>query len=89
MTMEDSGNDDDNVLEEFILTFYNSNYDSELDDAISFNRVQIDTRPTQVAYHNKTDKWRERNRIGLTNLKRQRCGPVQTLCRMARMYSLI
>ena len=39
-------------------------------DALSVNRVQIDTRPTQAAYNNKPDNWRERNRIGLTNLKK-------------------
>jgi hypothetical protein len=43
---EDIGNDDD-VLEEFILSFYNGNYDSELDDALSFNRVQINSWPTR------------------------------------------
>jgi hypothetical protein len=48
------------------------NYDQEFNNALSSDRSAIlpNTRPKQASY-NKPDDWRERNRIGLTNLKRQ------------------
>jgi hypothetical protein len=59
-------------VEKFIRTFYNGNYDSKFDDKLNNDQgVTIARpRPTQASY-NKPDNWRERNRTGLTNLKRQ------------------
>ena len=72
---EDTGSVNEEILvplEEFMHTFHNGVYDQEFDNALSFDRGAIspDIRPTQESY-NKPDNWRERNRIGLTNLKRQ------------------
>jgi hypothetical protein len=73
---DSSGSDDDVVIEEsvhkFMRTFHNGDYDQEFDDALSSDRSAVvpSTRPTQASY-NKPDNWRQRNRIGLTNLKRQ------------------
>jgi len=74
---DDADDDDediviDEIVEQFTRTFHNGDYDREFDDALSFDRGAIspDIRPTQESY-NKPDDWRERNRSGLTNLKRQ------------------
>ena len=67
---EDSSGSDDE--EQFTRTFHNGDYDQEFDNALSSDRAEPlpSTLPTQASY-NKPDNWRERNRIGLTNLKRQ------------------
>jgi hypothetical protein len=67
------GSDDEEIKEEivekFILTFSNGDYDDEFDDALKFDRgVTLPVRPTQASYH-KPDNWRERNRIGLERVK--------------------
>ena len=59
----------DEIVEKFILTFSNGDYDDELDDYLIYDRVvTLPARPTQASY-NKPDNWRERNRIGLERLK--------------------
>jgi hypothetical protein len=76
-----SGNDDDSssnddeidnkIVETFILSFHNGDYDVEFDDALSYDRgVTSMVRPTQTFY-NKPENWRERNRIGLEKVKRE------------------
>ena len=75
---DSSGSDDaddvieDEIVEQFMRTFHNGDYDNDFDNALSSDRAVPlpTTRPTQASY-NKPDDWRERNRIGLTNLKRQ------------------
>jgi hypothetical protein len=65
------GQIDDEIVEQFILNFHNGDYDTKFDDALCSDRDVAspdDTRPTQASY-NKPDNWRERNRIGLTNVK--------------------
>lgn len=81
----ESGDDDDDdqmvedeiVVEKFIRTFNNGNYDAEFDDAFSLDRTIMDrtimtyrVRPTQASY-NKPINWRERNRMGLERVKEQ------------------
>jgi hypothetical protein len=74
---EDNNDDDDEekiedkVMDKFILTFTNGNYDDEFDDELSTDRgLIVPARATQASY-NKPDDWRERNRIGLENVKEQ------------------
>ena len=74
---EDNNDDDDEekiedkVMDKFILTFTNGNYDDEFDDELSTDRgLIVPARATQASY-NKPDNWRERNRIGLEKVKRQ------------------
>jgi hypothetical protein len=72
---EDTGSVNEEILvslEEFMRSFHKGVYDQEFDDALCLDQSAIlpNIRPTQVSY-NKPDNWRERNRIGLTNLKRQ------------------
>ena len=73
---EEEDNDDDEVEDEivdkFIRTFHNGDYDQEFDDALSSDRSAVvpNTRPTQASY-NKLDNWVERNRIGLEKVKEQ------------------
>jgi hypothetical protein len=57
---------EDEILEKFICTFHNGDYDAEIDDKLSSDRSPWHgpARPTQASY-NKPDNWRERNRIGL------------------------
>jgi hypothetical protein len=62
---------EDKVMDKFILTFTTGDYDNEFDDELSTDRgVTLPVRPTQASY-NKPDNWRERNRIGLENVKAQ------------------
>jgi hypothetical protein len=72
-----SGEDDDgggsesymDVVEKFIRTFSNGDYDDEFDDKLNNDRgVTLPDRLTQASY-NKPDNWRERNRIGLEKVK--------------------
>jgi hypothetical protein len=59
------------IMEKFIYTFRNGDYDEEFDDALYLDQsVTLLVRPTQASY-NKTDNWRERNRIGLEKMKVQ------------------
>ena len=75
---EDNNNDDDDeekiedkVVDKFILTFTNGNYDTEFDNELCTDRGLIEqARPTQASY-NKPDNWRERNRIGIERVKEQ------------------
>jgi hypothetical protein len=61
----------DEIVEIFIRTFHNGDYDTEFDDKLSYDRsVTLPARSTQESY-NKPDNWRERNRIGLEKVKRQ------------------
>jgi Ran GTPase-activating protein (RanGAP) involved in mRNA processing and transport len=64
--------DDEVIVEQFIHTFHNGDYDTEFDKALSFDRSVVlpNTQPTQASY-NKSENWRERNRIGLEKVKRQ------------------
>jgi hypothetical protein len=73
---DSSGSDDDvvidEIVEQFMRTFHNGDYDQEFDNALSSDRSAVvpSTRPTQASY-NKPDNWRERNRIGLEKVKEQ------------------
>jgi hypothetical protein len=69
---DDDGVEDKIFLEQFILTFHYGDYDAEIDDKLSLDRSpwHSPARPTQASY-NKPDNWRERNRIGLEEVKRQ------------------
>jgi hypothetical protein len=73
---EDIGRDDeeeigDKIVEKFILTFHNGNYDAEFDHALSFDRSEtLPNEPTQASYI-KPDNWVERNRIGLEKTREQ------------------
>jgi len=76
---EDDDEDDDEeeeieavlIMETFIRTFHNGNYDAEFDDVLCYDRGVIQlVRSTQASY-NKPDNWVERNRIGLEKVKRQ------------------
>ena len=80
---EEESDDDDSVVvtvgddddENFIRTFQNGDYDAVFDKALSFDRkddlyISLSVPPRQESY-NKPDNWRERNRIGLTNVKEQ------------------
>jgi hypothetical protein len=64
------------IVEKFIRTFHNCEYDKEF-DALCLDRA-VDRRPTAAtrtqptqASYNKPDNWRERNGIGLTKVKQQ------------------
>ena len=62
---------DDEIVEAFIRTFHNGDYDVELDNALCYDRgLTLPVRPTQASY-NKPDNWVERNRIGLEEVKEQ------------------
>jgi hypothetical protein len=67
-------NDDDEVeheiVDKFIRTFSNGDYDTEFDNELCADRGADlpNTRPTQASY-TKPDYWRERNRIGLERVK--------------------
>jgi hypothetical protein len=63
---------EDEIVEEFIRTFHNCNYDMEFDNALSLDRSKAMhyPRPTQESY-NKPDNWQDRNRIGLEKVKEQ------------------
>ncbi len=69
---DDDGVEDEIFLEKFICTFHNGDYDAEIEDKLSLDRSPWHgpARPTQASY-NKPDNWRERNRIGLEEVKRQ------------------
>ena len=61
----------DEIVESFIRNFHNGNYDVEFDDVLSSDRgTIIAARPTQASY-NKPDNWRERNRLGLEEVRQQ------------------
>jgi hypothetical protein len=61
----------DEIVNKFIGTFHNGDYDQEFDDALSSDRsVPSTTHPTQASY-NKPGDWKERNQIGLERLKEQ------------------
>jgi hypothetical protein len=62
----------DEIVEKFVRTFSNGDYDAELDDALMcpVRSVPLPPAPTQASY-NKPEDWVERNRTGLTKLKRQ------------------
>ena len=60
---------DDEIVEAFIRTFQNGDYDVELDNALCYDRgLTLPVRPTQASY-NKPDNWIERNRIGLEKME--------------------
>jgi hypothetical protein len=69
---EESEDDDDTeIVETFILTFHNGDFDAEFNDALRFDRgTPLLDRPTQTSYI-KPNNWRERNRIGLEKMKEQ------------------
>jgi len=70
---EDSNSDviDGEIVETFIRTFHNGDYDVELVKALCYDRgLTLPVRPTQASY-NKPDNWIERNRIGLEEVKEQ------------------
>jgi hypothetical protein len=69
---EEEEEDHDEIVNKFIGTFHNGDYDQEFDDALSSDRriVQPTTRATQASY-NKPGDWRERNQIGLERLKKR------------------
>ena len=54
-----------------LLRNSNGDYDAEFDDILSFDRGVIPLVWSTQASYNKPDNWVERNRIGLTNVKRQ------------------
>ena len=59
------------IMEKFIRTFHNGDYDAEFDDILSFDRGVIPLVWSTQASYNKPDNWVERNRIGLEKVKRQ------------------
>ena len=60
---------DDEIVEKFICSFSNGDYDIEFDNALRLDRhVPSSFRPTQALYI-KPDNWRERNRLGLERVK--------------------
>jgi hypothetical protein len=70
---DDSRSDEEKMknMESFIRTFHIGGYDVELDNALCYERGIIPlAHPTQASY-NKPDNWRERNRIGLEEVKEQ------------------
>jgi hypothetical protein len=76
---EEESDDDDNydediedeIVEQFILTFHNGDYDAKIDARLCKDRgVRMPVRATQASY-NKPDNWVERNRIGLEQVKEQ------------------
>jgi hypothetical protein len=61
---EESEADDTEIVETFILTFHNGDFDAEFDDALRFDRdTPLLDRPTQTSYI-KPNNWRERNQSG-------------------------
>ena len=65
--------DDQNEnLEAFIHAFNNGVCDVEFDNALGSDRsvIPLSARPSQASY-NKPNNWKERNRIGLENVKQQ------------------
>ena len=79
---DDSSNSDvidDAIVEKFIRSFSNSDYDIEFDNALTLDRnVTSSVRPTQALYI-KPDNWIERNRLGLERVK----GRLQTCINLA------
>jgi hypothetical protein len=72
---DSSGSDDvieDEIVEQFMRTFHNGDYDQEFDNALSLDRAEpLPNQPTQASY-NKPNNWKkERNRIGLEKVKEQ------------------
>ena len=59
------------IMEKFIRTFHNGDYDTEFDDILSFDRGVIPLVWSTQASYNKPDNWVERNRIGLEKVKGQ------------------
>jgi hypothetical protein len=60
---------DEKIVDIFIRSFHNGDYDVEFDNKLSADRgVILPTRATQASY-NKPNNWRERNRIGLEKMK--------------------
>lgn len=60
---------EDEIVETFIRTFSNGDYDAEFDDKLCLNRmVPVPAQFTQASY-NKPDNWVERNQIGLGKVK--------------------
>jgi hypothetical protein len=59
-------------IEKFLRTFHNGDFDTEFDDALSFDRQSVfpPARPAQASY-DKPENWRERNRTGLEKVKEQ------------------
>jgi hypothetical protein len=77
------GND---IVEKFILTLHNGNYDDEIDESLRYDRreaLSLPAYPTQASY-NKPDNWVERNRIGLEKMKR----PLQSCINKLMMDNL-
>ena len=69
----DNHADEDEIVEPFLHSFSNGDYDAEFDDALCLDRIEsvtLPVRPTQASY-NKPDNWIERNRIGLDKIKGQ------------------
>ena len=77
---EEDNNDDeveDEIVDKFIRTFNNGDYDAEFDNALCDNALCADrgvvlpnSQPTQAAY-DKPDNWVERNRIGQERVKKK------------------
>jgi hypothetical protein len=77
---EENEDDDTEIVETFILTFHNGDFDAEFNDALSFDRdTPLFDRPTQTSYI-KPDNWRERNQIGLEKVKERLQNLVDSLC---------
>jgi hypothetical protein len=72
-TDEGEGKDMEYIVEKFVCTFHNGNYDAKFDDALGLYRSvpsHLLAWPTQASYI-KPDNWQERNRIGLKKIKEQ------------------
>jgi hypothetical protein len=69
---DDVGDDDDDEEEKFIRTFHIGDNDAEIDDKLIHDRAVTlrPVHPRQASYH-KPDDWRQRNRIGLEEVKEQ------------------
>jgi hypothetical protein len=80
---------EDEILEKFICTFHNGDYDAEIDDKLSSDRSPWHgpARPTQASY-NKPDNWRERNRIGLEKVRGQLQSCIHSVSRQDKNLDL-
>ena len=71
---EDNDDDEveDEIVDKFIRTFSNGDYDLEFENTLCADRGAVlpNTQPTQASY-NKPENWVHRNRIGLEKVKRQ------------------
>ena len=79
---------EEEIVDKFVLTFSNGDYDNRFDEALSLDRSIIQpVRPTQASYH-KPDNWQDRNRIGLERIKGQLQGLFNEVSQDKHCFSL-